>query len=117
MNHLMMRRKSKTDVKTGDRWHCQEEFGGRSVYRPSGIRRRGGVILIQALIWNAGTCRSNAKGEVRVENLYENKSTDVENRGGTVRSSDEVSVMEMEQRDSVVQCYSLDQPSMMGGIH
>jgi hypothetical protein len=35
-------------------------------YRLGGIRYRGGVNLIQALLGNVGTCRSDAKGEIQV---------------------------------------------------
>jgi hypothetical protein len=30
-----------------------------------GIRHRGGVNLDQALVWNVGTCRLDAKGEIQ----------------------------------------------------
>lgn len=30
-----------------------------------GIRHRGGVTLDQALVWNVGTCRLDAKGEIQ----------------------------------------------------
>lgn len=116
MNHSMMRRKSYSDVKIGYRCHGQEEFGGISDFCPSGIRRRGGVNFTQAFMWNAGTCHSNAKGEIQVGDPCKNESTNVEYRGGTVRSSDEASVMEVEQRDSVVQYQLKDQPFLMGGI-
>ena len=53
--------------------------------------------LIQALIWNMRTCRSDAKGEVQVV-TPQGESTDAEHRGGLARSSVEVSVMEMEPR-------------------
>jgi hypothetical protein len=36
-------------------------------YRLNGIRYGGGVNLIQALVGNVGTCRSDAKGEIQVE--------------------------------------------------
>ena len=42
-------------------------------------------------------CRSDAKGEVQVE-TPRGESTNAEHRDGLARSSDEVSVMEMEQR-------------------
>ena len=31
-----------------------------------GTRHRGGVTLDQALVWNVGTCRLDAKGEIQV---------------------------------------------------
>jgi hypothetical protein len=32
-----------------------------------GIRHKGSANLIQALVWNVGTCRSDDKGEIQVE--------------------------------------------------
>ena len=37
------------------------------VYCLGGIRHKGSANLIQALMWNVGTCRSDAKGEIQVE--------------------------------------------------
>jgi hypothetical protein len=31
------------------------------------IRHKGSANLIQALVWNVGTCRSDDKGEIQVE--------------------------------------------------
>jgi len=38
-------------------------------YGFDGDRHKGGVILAQALAWNVGTCRHNAKGKAREEGL------------------------------------------------
>jgi len=38
-----------------------------------GIRHRGGVTIVQALMWNWGNCRSDVKGAVRVENPQESE--------------------------------------------
>lgn len=65
--------------------------------RQSGSRHRGGMNSIQALIRNMRTCRSDAKGEAQVE-FPQGESTDAERRDGLARSSEEVSVMEMERR-------------------
>ena len=62
----------------------------KSVYRPSGGRCRGGVNLIQALLWNVGTCRFNAKGKVQWKLIYENESTNEKHRGGVTRSNFDV---------------------------
>ncbi len=35
------------------------------VYGLGGDRHKGGVILVQALAWNVGTCRCDAKGKVQ----------------------------------------------------
>ncbi len=53
----------------------------------------------QALLWNAGTCRSNVKGEAQVGDPRKGKSTDVEHRDGAVRSREEGSVMGLGRRD------------------
>ena len=37
------------------------------VYRLNDIRYEGGVNLIQAFMCNVGTCRSDGKGEIQVE--------------------------------------------------
>ena len=39
----------------------------KPAYCLSGVRHKDGVTLIQALVWNAGTCRSDDKGEPQVE--------------------------------------------------
>jgi len=41
------------------------------VYRLNGIRYGGGVNLIQAFMRNVGTCRSDDKGEIQVEDPQE----------------------------------------------
>ena len=72
------------------------------VYGLKGVRRRGCMNLIQALVWNVGTCWLNAKGrEVAVFSGF--ASTDVSQRGGATRSSDEGAVMAVERRGCVIQ--------------
>ena len=73
-------------------------LGGALEPGPSGIRLGGGVNPDQALLWNAGTCRSDVKGEAQVGNPREGKSTDAGHRDGAVRSRDEGSVMELDRR-------------------
>lgn len=46
---------------------------------------------------------------------HKGESTDAGHGGGATRSSDEGSVMELEQRSCIVWLYLLDQP-VMGGI-
>jgi hypothetical protein len=65
----------------------------------------------QALIWNMRTCRSDVKGETQVTNTHEGLSTDAEHRGGLLRSSDEVSVMEMERRQRLARFQLFGQPA------
>jgi hypothetical protein len=49
-------RKRRDVVKTGRVSLAQDKFRGRPVYRLNGGRHRGGVNLIQAFVWNVGTC-------------------------------------------------------------
>ena len=53
--------------------------------------------IIQALVRNMRTCRPDDKREAQVE-TPRGESIDAGHRDGSVRSSDEVSVMEMERR-------------------
>jgi len=41
------------------------------VYRLNGIRYGGGVNLVQAFVCNVGTCCSDGKGEIQVEDPRE----------------------------------------------
>jgi hypothetical protein len=47
------------------------------------------VILFQAQAGNVGTCRFDAKEEIRVSGPHEEKSTEAKHRDGAARSSDE----------------------------
>jgi hypothetical protein len=58
-------------------------------YWLDGFRHEGGMSLGQALMWNVGTCRPDAKGEVQVGEPHEGESTEAGHRGGATRSSDE----------------------------
>jgi hypothetical protein len=60
-------RKRRDDVETGGESLPRDESGGRPVYCPDGVRHKGGVNLIQALVWNVGICRPDVKGETQVE--------------------------------------------------
>ena len=72
------------------------------VYGLGGVRRRDCMSLIQALVWNVGTCWLNAKGRgVAIVSNF--ASTDVSQRGGATRSSDESAVMVVERRGCVIQ--------------
>lgn len=88
------------------------EFPGRvstrSGFGRSGSRCGGGMTSRQASIQNMGTCRSGVKGEAL--RILQRESTNTEHRGGLSRSSDEVSVMEMEQRGQPVQPQAEGQP-------
>lgn len=57
------------------------------VYGLGGVRCRGCMILIQAFMWNVGTCWFNVKG--RGSKCQGTTSTNVNQRGGVTRSSEE----------------------------
>ena len=58
------------------------------VYGLGGVRCRGCMILIQAFMWNVGTCWFNVKG--RGSECYRTANTNVNQRGGVIRSSEEI---------------------------
>ena len=101
-------RKRIDDVETGGNSLTREESGGWPDCCPDGIRHEGGVTLNQAFMWNAGTCRPDAKGEIQIGGPYEDESTDAGHRGGATRSSGEGSVMGLERRGCVVQLWRED---------
>jgi len=68
---LMKCRKYTDDVKTGKRWLTRDKSERHLSYCSGGIRHKGGVTCIEALTWNIGTCRPDAKGKVQTENLQE----------------------------------------------
>ena len=43
----------------------QNKSKGRPAYCLGGVRHKGSANLIQAFVWNVGTCRSDDKGETR----------------------------------------------------
>lgn len=77
---------------------------------PIGIRHKGGVTSIQALVRNLGTCRPDAKGEIQAEGLRKGESTDAGHRGGDVRSRVEGSVMGSDRRGVIVRLYAAGNP-------
>src|ERR1700746_2949937 len=81
----MTRRQVQDDGETGGIAFTRDEPGGWPDCCPGGIRREGGVTLNQASMWNAGTCRSDAKGEIQIGGPYEGESTDAGHRGGATR--------------------------------
>ena len=95
-------RKRMDDVKTGGKSLTRDQSGGWPDCCPGGIRHEGGVTLGQALAWNVGTCRPDAKGEIQAGGPCEDESTDAGHRGGATRSSDEGPVMGLERRGCVV---------------
>ena len=64
---LMKCRKRRNVIETRLLLLAWDEARGEPVDCPSGDRHKGGVSPAQALVWNVGTCRLDAKGEVQVE--------------------------------------------------
>ena len=60
--------------------------------------------MLQAFVRNVGTCVSMLREKFKWR-THKGESTDARHRGGVTRSSDEVSVMEMERRGYIVQLY------------
>jgi len=65
------------------------------------IRHRGGVTLIQAFVWNVGTCRLDEKRDVQGRNP-EGQRIDARHRDGAIRSSEELGESPRERRDRVI---------------
>ena len=61
---------------------------------------------MEALVWNIGTCRFDAKGEIQAENLQE-LNTDAKHRGGLIGSSEEAPVMDVERSDQIIRLIDL----------
>ena len=59
---LMTRREPLLDIKTGGEQNFRDESGGSPEGCPGGVRRAGGVIPIQAFLWNCGNQSSRCKG-------------------------------------------------------
>jgi hypothetical protein len=62
---LMRRRKRSTAIETRLRMKPWDQARKGPAYGPGGGRRRSGASPVQALVWNVGTERPDAKGEVR----------------------------------------------------
>jgi hypothetical protein len=93
------------DVRTGNDGRPGISLSGDLKPGSSGIRLEGGVNLDQALAWNVGTCRSDAKGAGRAGDPRETLSTNAERRGRTIRSRVEGAVMVLDRRGCGVQSW------------
>jgi hypothetical protein len=63
---LMTCRKRRNAIETELQSLARDEARGKPVDCPSDGRHGGGVSLVQALVWNVGTSRLDAKGELQV---------------------------------------------------
>ena len=104
---LMTCRKRPEDIKTERGSVSRDEFRGCPADRLNGVRHEGGASSTQALMWNGRTCRVDDKGKVQAARNSKNESTDATHRGGLACSSDEGSVMELEQRRRIAQIRAL----------
>ncbi len=80
----------------------KKEAQEKPAYCLSGLRQRGGVNLIQALVWNVGNYALMKREKLKQSNC-ESESTDAKHSDGLTHSSDEVSVIETERRSQIVQ--------------
>ena len=64
---LMSCRKVKDVIETGLLYRVRDRVWGEPVYCPDGGRQKGGASLVWAYMRNVGTWRSDAKGQVEVE--------------------------------------------------
>jgi len=86
----LKRREFLNDIETKNWGPTWDELRSYLITDLGGVRRRGGVSIIQALIWNLGSSRSGVKGEIQAVDTVENESTNTEHWGRMTRSSVEV---------------------------
>jgi len=58
-----------SDIKSESCSVTRDKSGRYLVYGPVGVRCRGGMSLVQAVLWNTGTCRFDVKGDVQVAKI------------------------------------------------
>jgi hypothetical protein len=108
---LMTCRKTPKRRRNRDLGLCPvKKVEGQPVYCSTGVRHEGGVISMEALVRNVGTCRRDAKGEAQADSLCKSERTDARHRGGVARSRVERSVMEPDRRGGVVRLYLVGNP-------
>src|SRR5258705_10425609 len=95
-------RNSQDGVETGGKVVASgRSSGGALEPGPSGTRLGGGVNPDQALLWNAGTCRPEAKGEAQAGGPRESQSTGAGPRAGPGRRRVQAPVGGLSRRDFV----------------
>ena len=80
----------------------ERESQEEPVYCLGGLRQRGGVTLIQALVRNVGNWALMKREKLKSAKADESESTEARHRGGLTHSSEEVSVTERERRSQIV---------------
>ena len=58
-----------SDIKSESCSVARDQFGRYLEYGPFDVRCRGGMSLVQAVLWNTGTCRFDVKGDVQVAKI------------------------------------------------
>jgi hypothetical protein len=66
--------------------------------------------MIQALIRNVRTCRPDVKGDIQMDRLHEDQSTDAGHRDGAGCTRVEGSVMDLDRRTSIVRHFHVGNP-------
>jgi hypothetical protein len=70
-------------------------------FRSGGIRHRGGVTIVQALVRNLGICASMLRERLK-RRPRKSLSTDAKHRDGVMHSSEESTVMALERRHGLI---------------
>lgn len=65
---------------------------------------------MQALVRNVGTCHCDVKGEIQVDDHHKDERTDVQYRGGDIRTRSENPVIGLDRRDVVIQFWCVNNP-------
>jgi len=86
-------RKRMDGVKTRDWSLTWDKFGGKPAYCPDGVRHKGGVNMVLALVWNVGTYPLMLREKHKWVDPTSVRVPMQGCRGGPARISDEVSVM------------------------
>ena len=108
-------RKRMDGVKTRGWSLTWDKSGGKPAYCPDGVRHKGGVNMVLALVWNVGTYPLMLREKHKWEDPTSVRVPMQGNRGGPARISDEISVMEIERRGWVI-LLDLKINQEMGGI-
>ena len=100
MNH----RRSVDNCNRCQNWGLDNALGQarqKSEFRSDGIRHRGGVTIVQALVRNLGICSSMLRERLK-RRSRKSLSTDAKYRDGVMHSSVEGAVMVLERRHGLI---------------
>ena len=91
-------RKPKMRVKTGVGTRLRDKVDGNLLYWSTDLRHTHGETVIQAIVRNVRTCRSDVKGACQAGSTRKALSTNALHTGGSSRSSVETPVTGVERR-------------------